>query len=112
TKVYDGTTTSPVLASSNYSVSGLIGTDSFTVSQSAGNYNSKDVTATTISASLAAANFTAAAGTTTGNDACPATASGPGTITPAPLTASISTVIKKCDGTTAAIIPSGNCVPC
>jgi len=82
----DGST-SATLSPSNFSLSGLIGSESFTVTQTAGTYNSKDVaTATTVTASLAAGDFTASPGTLASNYTLPATASGAGQITPAALT--------------------------
>ena len=70
TKFYDGTGAA-VLTPANFSLSGLVGTDSFTVNQTVGAYNSKDVTATTVSANLAAANFTPGAGTSASNYVLP-----------------------------------------
>ena len=66
TKIYDGTSTA-ILTPANFSLSGLVGSDSFTVNQTVGAYNSKDVTATTVSANLGAANFTPGAGTLASN---------------------------------------------
>src|SRR5207253_9125981 len=90
TKVYDGTT-SATLASSNYSLSGLVGTETLTVTQAAGTYNSAHVgAATTVTASLTPANFTAGTGTLTTDYALTFSVSGPGAITPKALTASIA----------------------
>src|SRR5207253_6027455 len=73
-----------------FSLSGLVGSDSFTVTQTAGTYNSKDVvTAATVSATLASGNLTAGTGTLLTNYVLPATASGAGHITAVTLTASI-----------------------
>ena len=58
TKTYDGTT-SATLTQANFSLSGLVETESFTVTQTVGTYNSKDVTAaTTVMASLSPSDFT------------------------------------------------------
>ena len=51
TKTYDGTTTA-ALTSANYQLTGLVNGDSFTVTQLAGTYNSKDTTANTVTASF------------------------------------------------------------
>ena len=57
------------------------------MTQTAGTYNSKDVTtATTVTASLSAGNFTPGSGTLASDYTLPTTASGAGHITPAALT--------------------------
>ena len=95
TKTYNGNA-SATLTSGNFSLSGLIGTQSFTVTQTSGTYNSKDVaTATTVIASLASGNFTASSGTLTSNYNLPTTASGAGQITQATLTVSGITAANK-----------------
>ena len=107
-KPYDGTLTS-ALTSTNFSIAHLVGSESFTVTQTAGTYNSPNVmTATTVTASLAAGNFTAGAGTVATNYVLPTTASGPACITPVTLTASIiGTPTKPYDGgTVATLIPA------
>jgi autotransporter-associated beta strand protein len=86
TKSYDGTTTA-TLASNNFSVSGLVGGDSFTVNQTAGTYNSPNVaSATTVTASLTAGDFTPGSGTLASDYTLPTSASGPGAITAATAT--------------------------
>jgi hypothetical protein len=86
TKTYDGTT-SATLTQANFSLSGLVGTQSFTVTQTVGTYNSKDVsTATTVTASLSAGNFTPGSGTLASDYTLPTTASGAGNLNPALLT--------------------------
>jgi len=88
-KPYDGNT-SATLTSANFSLTDLVGMESFTVTQTSGTYNSKDVaTAVTVMANLAAGDFTPEAGTLASNYVLPNTASGPGHITPVMLTASI-----------------------
>ena len=104
TKTYDGTT-SARLTQANFSLSGLVGTQSFTVTQTLGTYNSKDVTAaTTVMASLSPSDFTPGSGTVASNYILPTTASGAGTITPKALTYSGLSVpaSKVYDGTTTA----------
>ena len=109
TKAYNGTTNA-TLTSVNFSLSGLVGTDSFTVNQTAGTYNTKDVaTAATVTASLSASNFTAGSGTLASNYNLPTSASGPGHITAVTLTASvIGTPSKPYDGNTNATLTSSN----
>jgi hypothetical protein len=64
TKTYDGSTAA-ALTSSNYSLSGLVGSESFTVNQTSGTYNSKDVaTATSVNATLCVCNFIGSNGQT------------------------------------------------
>ncbi len=106
---YNGTTAA-TLASTNFSLPGLQGSDNFTVTQTVGTYNSPNVlTATTVTASLAATNFTPANGTLATNYTLPTTASGPGAITPVTLTASIiGTPTKPYDGTTTATLTPAN----
>ena len=80
TKLYD-TTTSATLTAANFALSGLVGSQSFTVTKTTGAYNSADVvSATTVSTSLIAGDFTAGAGTLASNYDFPASASGPGHI--------------------------------
>jgi hypothetical protein len=88
TKPYDGNT-SATLTSANFSLSGLAGMESFTVTQTSGVYNSANVaTATTVTASLTAGNFTPGNGVLASNYTLPSTASGPGQITQDSLSAS------------------------
>src|SRR5439155_24474923 len=88
TKPYDGIT-SATLTSANFSLTPLVTGESITVTKTSGTYNSKDVaTAATVTASLAAGDFTAGAGTQLGNYVLPASASGPGHITAKNLTIS------------------------
>ena len=106
TKTCDGTT-SATLTQANFSLSGLVGAQSFTVTQTVGTYNSKDVTAaTTVMASLSPSDFTPGSGTVASNYILPTTASGAGTITPKALTYSGLSVpaSKVYDGTTTAVV--------
>src|SRR5206468_2961292 len=67
TKGFDGTAAA-TLTASNFSLSGLVGTDAFTVTKASGTYNSANVAAaTTVSTSLAALDFTAGPTTTATN---------------------------------------------
>src|SRR5207248_7798969 len=81
TKAYDGTTAA-TLTSANFSLTGVVSGESFTVTQTSGTYNSKDVaTANTVTASLAPGDFTPGAGTSASNYKLPTSASGAGQIT-------------------------------
>jgi fibronectin-binding autotransporter adhesin len=94
-KVFDGTAVA-ALTSANFELTGLISGQSFTVNQTSGTYNSADVTsASTVTASLSAGDFTPDAGTKASNYALPTEASGAGKITPAALLiAAVSTTIQ------------------
>ena len=99
TKPYDGTN-SATLTSSNFSLSGYVPMESLTVTQTAGSYNSPNVTtATTVTASLAPGDFTNGDGTLASNYILPTTASGNGRITPAPLSIAAASDTKVYDGT-------------
>src|SRR5439155_104862 len=90
TKPYDGNANA-ALTAANFSLSGLVGSESITVTKTSGTYNSANVaTAATVTASLAAGDFTAGAGTLLANYVLPASASGAGHITAVTLTASIT----------------------
>ncbi len=80
------------------------------MTQTSGTYNSKDVlTASTVTASLSADDFTAANGTLASDYTLPTTASGAGTITPETLTASIiGDPTKPYGGNTTASLTSSN----
>jgi len=91
-KVYDATANallSPgsLASSGSYSLSGFVAGQGGYISQTVGSYNSAHVaTATTVTTSLSSKDFVALSGTNLGNYVLPSQASGPGTITPAPLT--------------------------
>ena len=106
TKTYDSTT-SASLTSSNYQLSGFVGGQSATITQTAGTYSDPNVGNRTITASLASTNFTNATGTDLNNYILPTSATGVGTITPDPITISGITAANKIyDGTTTATISS------
>ena len=109
TKPYDGTD-SATLISSNFSLSGFVGMESLTVNQTAGTYNGPNVlSATTVTASLAAGDFTDGTGTLASNYTLPTTASGPGLITAVTLTAAIiDDPTKSYDGTSSATLTSSS----
>ena len=86
TKPYDGST-SATLTPANFSLSGVVSGESFTVTKASGTYNSKDVaTANTVTAGLIATDFTPGAGTLASNYTLPSSASGAGHITPLTVT--------------------------
>lgn len=108
TKVYDGTTAA-TLSSASYSLSGFIAGQGATVSKTAGVYDSANAGSRTVSASLAAGDFTANAGTSLSNYVLPVSASGAGVISQKTLTAAIiGTPAKTYDGNTTATLASGN----
>ena len=78
TKAYDGTTAA-TLAPANYSLSGLVGSETFTVNQTVGTYDSADAGARTVSAALAAGNFVGTNGGQISNYSFAPTATGVGT---------------------------------
>jgi hypothetical protein len=109
-KTYDGLTTA-TLTSANYSVTGFIGAETGTVTQTAGVYASQHAgTSISVTASLAASNFSAGTGTTAGDYALPTTASGAvGKIDPKALAVALTgTVEKTYDGATTATLTSAN----
>src|SRR5439155_19703846 len=69
--------------------------ESFTVTQTSGAYNSKNVlNATTVTANLSAGDFTPGVGTSASNYLLPSAATGPGQIT------ALSTTIANCSAST------------
>lgn len=108
TKIYNGTNAA-TLASGNYQITGFIGSDSASVTETAGLYDSTHAGARTVTATLSGGDFTAVAVTDLSNYILPTTASGTGTITPAILTATlIGTPTKTYDGTLLAHLTSAN----
>jgi hypothetical protein len=91
TKVYDGNTSATLVAADFVVTTGVTG-EAFTVNQTSGNYNDADVAdANTVTATLAEANFVPDnAATLVSNYDFPASASGPGSITKAPTTTSVT----------------------
>jgi trimeric autotransporter adhesin len=111
TKTYDGTNTA-TLTSSNYALSGFVGSDSITVNQPNGTYADSNAGVWTVTASVVAGDYSAVGSTLLSNYVVPSTISGWGTITPAQVTGTIvgaiSGLTKVYDGTTVAIIPSAD----
>jgi hypothetical protein len=88
TKPYDTTTTAS-LTSANYQVGGTIGTDAITVNQPSGTYAAATVGPETVTAFLTSSSLSATHGSLS-NYTAPASASGPGTITQAQTTNTIT----------------------
>ena len=109
TKVYDGNNVATIPAA-DFTLSGFQGTDSATVNQTiTGQYATVNVGAQPVTASMIEADFTPGPGTNLNNYQFPITAFGTGTITPAPLIASIiGNPTKVYNGTTVATITSAN----
>jgi trimeric autotransporter adhesin len=100
TKTYDGTATA-TLASANYNLSGFVGGQSATVTQTSGAYGAPNAGSQPVTAALTATNYTAGSGTNLNNYALPASAAGNGTIQPAPLAVvNVSTTPQVYNGTT------------
>src|SRR5206468_6383785 len=94
----------------NFALTPLVGSENFTVTQTTGAYNSKDVaTANTVTASLAAGVFTPTGDALATNYVLPTTASGAGHITAVTLTASITgNPTRPYDGNATATLTSAN----
>ncbi|WP_181969763.1 YDG domain-containing protein [Paraburkholderia sp. DHOC27] len=112
TKTFDGTAAA-TLSPANYALSGLIGNQSMTVTQTAGTYDSANAGVQGVSAALGAADYQAGAGTLLSNYILPTTMAGVGTITRAALTGTLSAAItgnptKVYDGTTVATLAPAN----
>ncbi|MBO9709080.1 MAG: filamentous hemagglutinin N-terminal domain-containing protein [Caulobacter sp.] len=108
TKTYDGLA-SATLGGANYQLSGFVSGEGASVTKTGGLYDSKNAGARTVSASLAAGDFTADAGTLLSNYVLPSDASGAGAIDPAQLTvALLGKPSRAYDGTTAAQLASGD----
>ena len=108
TKTYDATTAA-TLAAGNYSLSGFIGGQGASVSQTVGVYDLADAGLRTVTATLGASDFTATGGALLSNYVLPTTATGAGHISQATLTAAIiGNPTKTYDATTAATLASAN----
>src|SRR5262249_35268648 len=111
-KTYNGSTAA-TLANVNYVLTGLVGSDSFTVSQTSGTYASAHAASgINVSATLASNQFAAVGSTVVGDYVLPTTAAGAvGLIDPKALTASLTGNVEKTyDGTTAATLGNANYV--
>lgn len=81
TRRYNGSAAA-TLAPANFQLSGLLGSDSFAVTQTAGTYDSANAGTHAVTASLASADFTVVSGSLS-NYVLPTSATGAGTISPA-----------------------------
>ena len=105
-KVYDGTNTA-TLDSTNFQLSGWMGSDGASVTKTTGTYDSKSVgTGKTVTVNLASSDYAPTGSTVLANYSLPTTITGAvGAVTPAALSISgITAVDKVYDGTTAAMI--------
>ncbi len=114
TKTYDGTTAA-TLAPANFNLTGFVGTESASVTQSAGTYASPSAgSGIDVSATLATGNYSPVGGTILTNYVLPGgsfTGTGIGTINPALLSVSVALVgpvSKVYDGTTVATLMPAN----
>jgi filamentous hemagglutinin family protein len=107
-KTYDATTLA-TLTSANYALTGFVGSDGATVTETSGTYSSADAGLRTVTATLGSADFVADGGTRLTNYILPANASGLGTIGQATLIAAITgNPTKTYDGTTATPLAVGD----
>ncbi len=108
TKVYDGTTTA-VLSSANYKLTGFAGLEGATIDPSSLiNYASKNVGPLTVTAALTSSAYTPDSGTLLSNYVLATSATGTGHITPAPLyVTGVAAANKVYDTTTAATLNVG-----
>jgi hypothetical protein len=109
TKVYDGST-STTLTAANYDLVGFVLGQGATVPQSAAaNYIDPNAGSRTINSTLVSSDFVANSGTNLSNYILPTSATGTGTITRAPLVATIiGNPTKTYNTTTAATLTSAN----
>ena len=106
-KVYDASNAA-TLASGNYVLSGMVGSESFSITKTSGLFNASDISASSVSATLAAGDFSAGAATFASNYILPVSATGTGSITAKALTATLTGVSKAYDGDTAAVLNGAN----
>lgn len=112
TKVYDGGTDA-TLTTTNFQLSGFVGNDNITVTQTSGQYASPNAGPEQVSVtSLTAGDYQAANGTLLSNYILPTTLSGWGTIIPLAVSMTINATIngptKVYDGNTSASIEAGD----
>ncbi|MGH8316619.1 MAG: YDG domain-containing protein [Steroidobacteraceae bacterium] len=108
TKAYDGTTTA-TLTPSNFQLTGWVGSDGATVTQTVGQYSSANAGTEEVTAQLTSSDFIPEGSTNLSNYVLPTVVYGTGTINPAPLTVSIvGNPTKVYDGTNTAVLGAGN----
>ena len=107
-RAYDATTTA-ALTPGDYALSGFVTGQGARIVQAAGVYDGADAGARTVSAVLAAGDFSAAAGTSLSNYVLPTAAAGAGAITPRAVTAALTgDLAKTYDGSTGAALGAAN----
>jgi len=90
TKTYDGNTNA-TLSANNYTIAGLVGSETFTIDQTTGLYNNKNVTlANMVTATFSGSNFTGGNEANANNYFLPSGASGAGSITPKQLSGTLA----------------------
>jgi hypothetical protein len=110
TKVYDGTTAA-TLTPGNFALTGFVAGEGASVSKTTGTFDNANAgTGKTVTATLSSSDFAATGTTQLSNYTLPTSASGAiGSITPAPLNATLTGSITKVnDGSTAATLAPGN----
>ena len=111
-KVYDGTNTA-TLSSSNFLLTGWLGSDGATITKTSGTYDSANAgTGKTVTVNLSASDFSPTGSTVLANYTLPTSISGAvGAITPAALVISgITATDKVYDGITAAVVSTAGVV--
>jgi filamentous hemagglutinin family protein len=107
-KTYDGTTTA-TLTPANFQLTGWVGSDGATVTQTVGQYSSANAGAEEVTAELTGSNFVPQGSTSLSNYVLPTVVYGTGTINPAALTVSIiGNPTKVYDGATTAVLDAAN----
>jgi trimeric autotransporter adhesin len=108
TKTYDGTVTA-TLTPSNFQLTGFVGSDGATVTQTVGQYAGANVGTQDVTAHLTNSDFTPQGSTLLSNYVLPSVVYGSGTINAAILTAAvIGDPTKVYDGTTTGVLTSAN----
>ena len=110
TKLYDDTTTA-ILTPDNFSLSGFVGREGASVTQTVGAYAGANAGPELVSAVLAPKNFDPATGTLLSNYVLPISATGAGQINRTPLSVTaqiIGNPTKTYDGGTAALLAPGD----
>ena len=110
TRTYDGSTAA-TMAAGDYTLTGFVGAQGATVTRTTGAYAAADAGSQAVTATLAAGDFSANAGTLLSNYILPTLASGTGLINRRALAAAITgNPGKTYDGLTTATLASGNYV--
>jgi trimeric autotransporter adhesin len=108
TKPYDGTTAA-TLTPGDFALTGFVGSDGATVTQTVGQYASANAGVEPINAALTNPNFTATGSTILANYTLPTSAYGSGTITPVALSVTvINDPTRVYNGSTSMVLTSSN----